>query len=145
MADRKDPYRNSRFKLEIQGIVQAGFSECTIPDATTDAVDYREGTDRPTLRKLSGLTKYGNITLKWGLTDSKELWNWRKQVIDGKMKDARRNGSIVIFDADGTTEVVRWNFLDGWPSKYDPADMNAKGNDVAIETLELTHEGLERG
>ena len=55
MADRKDPYRNSRFKLEIQGIVQAGFSECTIPDATTDAVDYREGTDRPTLRKLSGL------------------------------------------------------------------------------------------
>jgi phage tail-like protein len=145
MADRKDPFRNSRFKLEIGGITQAGFSECTVPDATTDVVEYREGTDRPTLHKLSGLTKYGNITLKWGLTDSKELWDWRKQVIDGQMKDARRNGSIVIYDADGTTEVVRWNFIDGWPSKYDPGDLNAKGNDVAIETLEITHEGLERG
>jgi phage tail-like protein len=145
MPDRKDPYRNSRFKLEIQGIVQAGFSECTIPDATTDAVDYREGTDRPTLRKLSGLTKYGTITLKWGATDSKELWTWRKQVIDGQMKDARRNGSIVVYDADGTTEALRWNFVDGWPSKYDAGDLNAKGNDVLIDSLEITHEGLERG
>jgi len=144
MAQRKDPYRNSRFRLEIQGIVQAGFSECTGFDATTDAVDYREGTDRPVLRKLSGLTKYGNITLKWGLTDAKEIWEWRKQVIDGKMKEARRNGSIVICDEEGN-EKVRWNFVDGWPSKYDPADLNAKGNDVAIETLEITHEGLERG
>ena len=144
MADRKDPFRNSRFKLEIQGIQQAGFAECTVPDATTDAVDYREGTDPPSLRKLSGLTKYGNITLKWGLTDSKELWGWRKLVIDGKLKDARKNGAIVIYDEEGN-EKVRWNFVQGWPSKYDPADLNAKGNDVAIETLEITHEGLDRG
>src|SRR5919108_2656918 len=144
MADRKDPYRNSRFKLEIQGIVQAGFSECTGFDATTDAVDYREGTDPPALRKLSGLTKYGNLTLKWGLTDSSELWDWRKLVIDGKMEAARGNGSVVVFDEEGT-ERVRWNFFDGWPSKYDPGDLNAKGNDVAIETLEITIGRLERG
>ena len=144
MAERKDPYRNARFKLEIQGIQQAGFSECTVPDATTDAVDYREGTDPASMRKLSGLTKYGNITLKWGLTDSKELWEWRKLVIDGKVKDARKNGAIVILDEEGN-EKVRWNFFGGWPSKYDPADLNAKGNDVAIETLEITHEGLDRG
>lgn len=144
MPERKDPYRNSRFRLEIMGIVQAGFAECTGFDATTDAIDYREGTDPATLRKLSGLTKYGNITLKWGLTDSRELWEWRKLVIDGRMKGARRNGAIVIFDEEGT-EKVRWNFVSGWPSKYDPADLNAKGNDVAIETLEITHEGIERG
>jgi len=144
MPDRKDPLRNSRFLLEIQGIVQAGFSECTGFDTTTDAVEYREGNDPPTLRKLTGLTKYSNVTLKWGVTDSKELWDWRKQVIDGNVKGARRNGSIVVLDELGT-EKVRWNFFNGWPSKYDPADLNAKGNDVAIDTLEITHEGLDRG
>lgn len=144
MADRKDPLRNSRFKLEIQGIVQGGFSECTGFDTSTDAVEYREGSDPPSARKLTGLTKFSNITLKWGLTDAKEIWEWRKQVIDGKMKEARRNGSILVLDEQGN-EKVRWNFTNGWPSKYDPADLNAKANDVAIETLEITHEGLERG
>ena len=144
MAERKDPFRNSRFKLEIQGIVQAGFSECTGFDATTDAVDYREGTDPNHLRKLAGLTKFGNVTLKWGLTDSREIWDWRKLVIDGKIKDARRNASVIVLDDEGN-EAARWNFENAWPSKYDPADLNAKANDVAIEMLELTIEGVDRG
>jgi phage tail-like protein len=141
---RVDPHRNSHFKLEIQGIVQAGFAEVAIADSTSDAIEYREGTDPLTLRKLAGLTKYGNITLKWGLTESAEIWEWRKAVMDGQVEDARRNGAIVVLDTEGQ-EVVRWNFINGWPSKYDPSDLNAKGNDVAIETLEITHEGLERG
>lgn|SRR2546422_3976129 len=144
MPDRKDPYRNSRFRLEIQGIQQAGFTECAIGDTSNDLVEYREGTDLPVMRKMPGLTKYGNITLKWGLTDTKVLWEWRKMVIDGKVKDARRNGAIVVFDDEGN-EKVRWNFINGWPSKYDPSDLNAKGNDIAIEVLEISLEGLERG
>jgi phage tail-like protein len=143
MATRKDPYRNSRFKLEIGGIWY-GFSECAIADTNNDVIEYREGSDPPNMRKLAGNTKYGNITLKWGLTDSTELWEWRKQVIDGKAADARKNGAIVICDTDGT-EKVRWEFVNAWPVKYDPSDLNAKGNDVAIETLELAHEGLSRG
>lgn len=144
VGDRKDPFRNCRFKLEIQGIEQAGFSECTGFDSTTDAVDYREGTDGNSMRKLSGLTKHGNVVLKWGATDSDELWKWRKQVLNGQSKQARRNGSIVVFDEAGK-EQVRWNFRRGWPSKYKPADLNAKSNDVAIETLEITFEELDRG
>ena len=143
MADRKDPLRNARFKLEIQGIVQAGFSDCSGFDSSTDPVEYREGDEPATFRKLPGLTKYGNVTLKWGVTDSKEIWDWRKEVVDGKMKNARRNGSIIMLDEDGE-EKVRWNFLNGWPTKFDPADLNAKGNEVAIDTLEITHEGLDR-
>src|SRR5258706_9710928 len=65
---RNDPLRNFRYRLEIDSITQAGFSEVAIADTTIDAVEYREGTDPPHVRKLSGLTKYGNITLKWGLT-----------------------------------------------------------------------------
>jgi phage tail-like protein len=143
MADRRDPYTNARFTLEITGIVQAGFSECTGFDCTTDPIEYREGDDPGTVRKQPGLTKYGNITLKWGLTDSTELWDWRKKVINGNIDESRVDGSIIINDEEGN-EKVRWNFFNGWPSKYDPSDLNAKGNDIAIETLEITHEGLER-
>lgn len=142
---RKDPYRNFRFKLEIEGIIQAGFSEATIPDTTSDVVEYREGNEITTVRKLPGLTKYGNITLKWGVTDSMEIYeNWRKLVEQGKMDKARKkNVSIILMDEEGNP-AARWNFVNAWPSKYDAPDLTAKGNDVAVETLEIVHEGMTR-
>ena len=72
---RIDPYRNFRFRVEIDGIPIASFAEATIADSTTDPIEYREGTDVTTVRKLSGLTKYGNITLKKGLSDSMDIYN----------------------------------------------------------------------
>lgn len=143
MAGRKDPYRNFRFLVEIDGIVQAGFSEVTVPDTSTDVVEYREGNEEPRLRKLSGLNKFGNLTLKWGTTDSLEFFNWRKLVMQGKMKDARKNIAVILMDEEGNP-AGRWEFENAWPSKYDPADLNAKGNDVAIEMVEITHEGMKR-
>jgi phage tail-like protein len=139
---RVDPLRNFNYVLEIDGITQGGFTECTGFELSTDPIEYREGGMNTTVRKLPGLTKYANITLKWGLTDSKELYEWYREVIDGKIK--RKTGSIIILDHDGITEKVRWNFKDAWPTKYNPSDMNAKGNEVAIETLELAIEGIER-
>lgn len=144
MPERKDPYRNFRFSLEIDGITQAGFSEVAIPDTSSDVVEYREGSEATTVRKLSGLTKYGNITLKWGVTDSVELYEkWRKLVEDGKMKDAMKNVAIIMMDEEGNA-AARWEFVNAWPSKYDAPDLNAKGTDVAIETLEIVHEGMKR-
>jgi phage tail-like protein len=143
MADRVDPYRQFRFRVEIDGIGQAGFSECTFADTTTDPIEYREGNEPPTFRKLSGLTKYGNITLKWGITDSMDLYKWRKQVIDTGAQGARKNVSIILIDEAGK-DKARWNIVQAWPTKYDPADFNAKTNDVAIETLEIAHEGFTR-
>lgn len=140
---RTDPYRQFRFRVEIDKITQGGFSECTFADTTTDPVEYREGTDPTVMRKLSGLTKFGNITLKWGLTDSMELYEWRKSVIDTGAEGARRNLSIIQVDEKGD-DKARWNIENAWPSKYDPADFNAKGNEVAIETLEIVHEGFKR-
>jgi phage tail-like protein len=141
---RKDPYRNFRFRLEIDGIVQAGFSEATIPDTTSDVVEYREGTEPTTVRKLPGLTKYANITLKWGTTDSIEIYDkWRKLVEDGKIADARKNVAIILMD-EGGNDAARWEFTNAWPSKYDAPDLNAKGTDVAVETLEIVHEGMKR-
>lgn len=143
MPDRKDPYRNSRFLLEIDGITQAGFSDVTIPDTTTDPIEYREGNEEGTVRKLSGLTKYGNITLKWGTTDSLDLFNWRKQIIQGKIKDARKNIAIILQDEEGNA-AARWEFRMAWPTKYSAPSLSGKGNDVAIETLEIVHEGMDR-
>jgi phage tail-like protein len=144
VGERKDPYRNFRFLIEIDGIVQAGFSEATIPDTSSDVVEYRVGNEPTTVRKLPGLRKYGNITLKWGITDSLELYEkWRKPVEDGKMKDARKNVAIILMDEEGNP-AARWEFENAWPSKYDAPDLNAKGTDVAVETLEIVHEGMKR-
>ena len=138
---RVDPYRNFSFLVEIDGITQAGFSDASGFGASTDPIEYREGGETKTVRKLPGLTKYTNITLKWGLTDSRELYDWYKDVVNGKIE--RKSGSIILLDLEGN-EKVRWNFFDAWPTKWDGPDFTAKGNDVAIETLELAHERVER-
>ena len=140
-GQRVDPYRNFSFLIEIDGITQAGFSDCSGFGSSTDPIEYREGGENKTVRKLPGLTKHTNVTLKWGLTDSKELYNWYRDVVNGKIQ--RKNGSIIVLDLEGN-EKVRWNFFNGWPTKWDGPDFTAKGNDVAIETLEIVHEGIER-
>jgi len=141
VGNRKDPYRGYRFLVEIDGITRGGFRECSGLDSTQDPVEYREGTDVPTPRKLPGLVKFSNISLKWGISDDKELWDWRKKAMDGPVE--RKNGSIVLQDETGA-EKVRWNFRDGWPTKWTGPSFNATGNEVAIETLDIAHEGLER-
>ena len=140
-GQRVDPYRNFSFLVEIDGITQAGFSDASGFGASTDPIEYREGGETKTVRKLPGLTKYTNITLKWGLTDSRELYDWYKDVVNGKIE--RKSGSIILLDLEGN-EKVRWNFFEAWPTKWDGPDFTAKGNDVAIETLELAHERVER-
>jgi len=141
IGERVDPYMNYRFLVELDGITQAGFQECSGLDSTTDPVEYREGGENTTVRKLPGKTTYSDISLKWGLTDSDELWQWRKSVVDGKIR--RKNGSIVVLDSEGN-EKIRWNFVNAWPSKWEGPSFDAKANDIAIETLTIAHEGIER-
>lgn len=138
---RVDPYMNYNFLVEIDGIAQAAFQECSGLDSTTDPVEYREGGDNTTVRKLPGKTTYSDISLKWGITDSDEMWIWRKKVVSGRTE--RKNGSIILLDTEGT-EKIRWNFMNAWPSKWEGPSFDAKANDIAIETLTITHEGLER-
>ena len=138
---RVDPYRNFRFLVEIDGIVQAGFSDCTGFGSNVEVVEYREGGDAATVRKLPGKTSYPDITLKWGVTDSRELYNWHLSAVNGQVE--WKNGSIILLDDRGQ-EKVRWNFFRAWPSKWDGPDFSAKGNDVAIDTLTVSCERVER-
>jgi len=140
---RNDPLRNFRFRLEIDGLQAAGFSEVLIGATTIDVVDYREGTDPPHVRKLSGLTKYGNLTLKHGVTSSLELFDWFRGISNGQITGNRRRVVIVVQDESGADQA-RFVVREAWPARYDPSDLNAKGNEVMIELLELANEGIER-
>ena len=139
-VQRKDPFRNFNFLVEIDGITQAGFVEVVFPVSEANVVEYREGNEPSAVRKLLGRIEYGNIILKSGITDSRELYSWWKAVQDGNI--IRKNMSIVLLD-ERRREVKRWNVTNAWPAKYQPSALMAKGNEVAIETLEIAHEKIE--
>ena len=138
---RVDPYKNSVFLLEIDGITQGGFSECSGFGSNVQVIEYREGGDAETVRKMRGMVSYPDITLRWGLTDSRELYDWHLSAVAGQLQ--RKNLSIVQLD-DRRQERVRWNCFGAWPSRWDAPDFNAKGNDVSIDALTISCERVER-
>lgn len=141
-GDRVDPYRGYNFRVEIDGITRAGFREASGLDSAQDPIEYREGNQELSPRKLPGLNKYSNISLKWGISDDADFWDWRKKSVDGTVE--RKNGSVVLFN-DAGEEKLRWNFKEAWPTKWTAPSFNATGNEVAIETIEIAHEGVEKG
>lgn len=139
-GDRADPYAQYNFRVEIDGVTCAAFTEVGGLTTEQDVIEYREGNESATVRKLPGLRKYSNITLKRGFTKDRELWEWRKTTINGATK--RRTGSIVLQD-EGREEALRWNFYEGWICKWEGPALNSTTNEAAIESLEICHEGLE--
>jgi phage tail-like protein len=138
---RIDPFRGYNFRVEIDHTSVASFRECSGLSLTTDAVDYREGTDTPlSVRKLTGLRKFANLVFKRGYTQNEDLWNWYKNVLNGVTD--RRNGAVVLQD-EQHNDVLRWNFTNAWICKWEGATMNATSNDVAIESLEICPERVE--
>lgn len=140
-----DPYRGFRFRVEISGLQVAAFSEASVPDITIDTVDYREGTDPAYKRSLSGLTSHGHLSLKKGLTDSMDLYNWHQTVSQkgSTFLGAKKNLSLILIDTDGT-DKVRWNLINAWPTKYSCTSLNAATSDVVVETLELAMDYISR-
>ena len=140
MATRVDPFKGFNFIVSIEGMSgSAAFSEVSGLSTDGDVVEYREGTDKSLwTRKLTGLRKHAHITLKRGQSANLDLWAWRKNVLDGTPD--RRSGTITLLN-EQQQSVLFWKFSNGWPVKYDGPSLNAKGNDVAIETLEIVHEG----
>jgi len=138
-SSRRDPFHGFNFRVEIDGVAVAAFTECTGLSSETEVVEYREGGDFR-VRKLPGLTKYANLVLRRGITLDRTLWEWRQQVINGRAE--RRSCSVILLDTE-RQEVARWNIVEAWPAKWVGPDLNAQSNEVAIETLELAHEGLE--
>ena len=142
MAARNDPFGAFNFLVDIPGVTKGSFSDVGGLAAEVAAIEYREGGDNQlTVRKLPGLAKYPNIVLKRGFTTDLSLWKWFKSVLDGQAQ--RAAVSITLLD-DQRQPVAKWIAREAWPCKYEGPDLNAKGNEVAIETLEICHEGLQR-
>jgi phage tail-like protein len=138
---RKDPIANFRFLVELDSLVVAGFSEVTGIQAETETEEYREGGVNDHVHRFRKITKYPNLVLKRGITDSALLWNWYKDVVDGRVQ--RRNGAILLFDRTGTL-AWRWEFVQAYPVKWTGPDLRGDGNATAIEALELVHNGLKK-
>ncbi len=144
MADQ-DPLVSSWFGVEFQGQVVGAFRECTGLGSENEVVEYKASGQKGeyVIKKVPGRLKWNNITLKRGITDAMDMWQWRKLVEQGKISDARKNGTITMYNQQGNA-IAKWNFTNAWPSKLSGPSANAGNNEVAIEELELTHEGYER-
>lgn len=138
-GDRVDPFLQYNFLVEIDGITRAGFTEVGGLTTEQEVVEFREGSDPPYLRKLPGLQKYPALSLKRGWTQDEEFWLWRKTTLDGRTE--RRSGSVILMD-EGRNPVMRWNFSEGWVSKWEGPALNASTNEAAIETVEISYEQL---
>lgn len=141
----QDPHIVHHFALEVQGLVSATFSECSGLDTSNEVIEHIENdqTGAQKITKLVGRLKWGDITLKRGVTDNMDLWNWRKQVIDGQIDIARKDASILMMDAMDQ-QIARIDIKRCWPAGYKSSDVKSADNSVMIETVTLTHEGANR-
>jgi phage tail-like protein len=141
VVGRTDPYMNFRFVIEIGNLIIAGFSELSGLQAETEVEEIREGGVNDHVHKLPKITKYPNLTLKRGITDSDVLWKWHRDVVNGKIE--RKCGFIILMDMEGN-EKLRWQFIDAYPVKWIGPDLKADSSAVAVETLELAHSGIHK-
>jgi phage tail-like protein len=138
---RNDPYLNFNFRVEIDNLPVAGFSEAEFPGGRIEVIEYREGADMSTgPRLLAGRVEYRPVVLRRGFAGEPSLFSWWNEVVQGNVM--RRNVDIALLD-EQRHEVAHWLIREAWPSKWVGPDLRALGNDVAIETIELSHEGIE--
>ncbi|HWC28772.1 MAG TPA: phage tail protein [Dehalococcoidia bacterium] len=141
----RDPQVVHHFALEVQGIEEATFQEASGFENSNEVIEQRETGKggKQYVSKQPGNLKWTDITLKRGVTGSMELYAWRQQVIDGNLAQARKSGSIVLYDMQNT-EVSRFNFVRGWPSKWKSGDVKTSDNSALIEEITIAHEGIVR-
>jgi phage tail-like protein len=139
-GDRKDPLLGFNFGVEIDGVLVAGFSEVSGLQSEAEVQEYREGGVNEYMHKRVGPVKYtGNLVLKRGISDKAGLWSWYADVAQGKIK--RKTVSVVLMDSS-CEEKQRWNFQRAYPVKWTGPGLRAAAAEVAVETVELAHEGL---
>jgi len=138
----QDPLGNFRFALQIDNITAAGFAECTGLQMETKVFEYKEGGNNTTTLKFPDSTSFANITLKRGVTSSNELLQWQLDVANGQTgRSVPRKVAIVLQDEKGT-QVSKWNLVRPFPAKWVGPDLKGGGNEIAIESLEIAHEGI---
>jgi phage tail-like protein len=146
MADREDPLVAFKFGLEIEGKLSGYFTTVGGIGSESEVVEHKivnPDTGETIIQKIPGRLTWTEVTLKRGVTSTIDVWDWRQEVVDGKVDDARTNCSIVAFN-QANEEIARWNFDMAWPSKVTGPDMDSGGTDYMVEEMTIVHEGMTR-
>jgi phage tail-like protein len=144
MADREDPLVGFHFAIDLQGVIDGFFTECSGLGSEQEVIEHKVVKDGiEIVMKIPGRLKWENITLKRGITSDMDIWDWRKKVEDGDIDGARRNGSVVMFDQKGK-EVARWDFEGAWPVKVTGPQPKSDSNEIGVEELVIAHEYIKR-
>ena len=141
----EDPLVSFNFAIDIQGEISGFFTEVSGLGSEHEIIEHKVMTasGQEVVKKLPGRLKWDSITLKRGITSNLDIWSWRKQVEDGNVEGARRNGSIIMYDQTGS-EIARWNFEKAWPSKVSGPAPKSDSNEIGVEELKIEHEYIER-
>jgi len=137
-----DPYRSYQFKLMIQGVAAGHFTECSGLGATVEAIRYREAGNTAVEHRVPGHVRYQDVTLRYGLTSSHELFDWFMTAVNGN--PARKNVSVLLLDSAGAAEVMRWDLISAWVSAWRGAALDALNQEIAIESVTIVFESLQR-
>lgn len=144
-AEKRDAISTYSWAIEIQGITAGLFRECSGLGSENEIIENKTLTKdgKQIVHKTPGRLKWGDITLKRGMNAEMAFWDWRQQVVDGQIAAARKNISIILYDYD-MKELVRWNVVNAWPSKYTGPSLNSGSSEAAVEEVTICHEGIER-
>lgn len=146
----RDPYRNFRFLVEIDRFVRAGFRNIEGLTHTVNVIDYREGGENETPRRIPGQSEFGEITCSRGVSQDNDFTSWIEEIFNLDNRDGvqppvegwRRTMHIWLRDKSGT-KVKHWKVLNAWPSERSLEALDAMGNDVLIENLVIQNEGVK--
>jgi phage tail-like protein len=144
-AVREDPLVSFHFMIDVQGEITGYFAEVSGLGSESEIIEQKVVNAKgiEIVKKIPGRLKWGDITLKRGITSNLDMWTWRQKVEEGKVNEARKNGSIVMFDQE-LAEKARWNFVNGWPTKISGPTPKADGNEIGVEELTIAHELIKR-
>lgn len=146
MADREDPLVGFHFGIDIgNGVISGYFTECSGLGSEHEVIEQKVVTKdgHEVVVKQPGRLKWENVVLKRGITSSMDIWKWRKLVEDGKVKDARKEGSIYMYDQN-LKIVAQWDFNGAWPVKVTGPQPKADSNEIGVEELTIAHEYIKR-
>ena len=140
-----DPLVTYHFMLDVGGTIKGYFTEISGLGSETEVVEHKvvDAKGSPIIKKIPGRLKYTDVTLKRGITDYMDFWKWRQLVVDGKVKDARKNATIFMCDTEGNP-VAEWKLVDAWPSKVQGPQVQAESSTAGMEELTITYESMER-
>jgi len=140
-----NPLVSFHYAVEIQGVVKGLFKECSGLGSEHEVIEHKvvDGKGKEFVQKIPGRLKWENITLKRGITDNLDIWNWRKDVEQGNVDKARKSGSIIMMDPQ-LKEMARWNFEAAWPLKVSGPALGSDKNEIGVEELVITHEMIWR-